>query len=860
MRLAICIGSAYDQNQSLAPLPGAELDLEIISQRFAQADAGFTVHAFSALRGLPEGIEQLIFDLGQPLESLVVYFSGYALLSEERGPALLLDGERLGTCSFKRLRKIIDTSAPEALVILDLVLPANSEHIPHELVSAAEAAFSGGTSRATLIVAARPRAADEPAAPSAFTHLARMILDWYDPAYGLTARSWFEAMQAERALFEEITVASLAIGPSDPWLIFPTAAESLGRRSGVGDAAGAFDGSVAPFAVPTFENFVAAGDALIKSDEWSAALDQYEGARALLPADPGAEHARLYAKIASALAHVERFADARAYYDAALGIEPNAIAVLDGVSELCLETGDTAQARSWLARWLALEENSVKANERLLGIELGAGEHELAISRRRRLAHALTDRTRAAEQLLAAGLSLEQVLNDATRALECYEEALTVDPTSLDVIERLEELLTARGDFTRLAQVYEFALQHARDPEVAQALATQLSELCRETLIDAPRAVRALASAADLVQDNPSLHAEVAGLFTAQGDFAHAAEQARRAVASEPRPEYLRIALQSLEKLGELDSAWNAANALDWLGEADINESLLATQHRPEGLLAARTNLTDSDWAEGHLSGETDPELMALVWAARDAIIETAVAAAKKKDRPELDAAALQDLAKSTTTLAKTLLWTSRLLGVRTPELYIVPSAPGHLSARIERVPTSIASRAVGSGLGLAELAFLWGRHLVQFRPEHELTFLFPEPEEQAALLTAALSVGGSARYAPRSLDADAKRFAAGLKKHLRGPNLEQLKQVVVRQPDTAPGERMRAYRRRASRAALRAGLLACGDIAVAMRLAERFPIPSEFAKGEERADLVAFSIGQSYALLRQKLGVAVSG
>src|SRR6266581_746137 len=60
MRLAICVASAYEQNSNLPKLPSAELDLEIISQRLAQSDAGFTVHAFTALRGLAEGIEHLI--------------------------------------------------------------------------------------------------------------------------------------------------------------------------------------------------------------------------------------------------------------------------------------------------------------------------------------------------------------------------------------------------------------------------------------------------------------------------------------------------------------------------------------------------------------------------------------------------------------------------------------------------------------------------------------------------------------------------------------------------------------------------------------------------------------------------------
>src|SRR5689334_9396931 len=136
MRLAICIASAYEQNPGLERLPGADLDLEAVSVRLAQPDTGYVVHAFPALRGLAEGIEQLIAQQPAPLESLLVYFSGYALLSAERGPALLLDGDRVSVLSLKRLTRILELSAPESLVLLDVAVPRDETNTPEELVQA----------------------------------------------------------------------------------------------------------------------------------------------------------------------------------------------------------------------------------------------------------------------------------------------------------------------------------------------------------------------------------------------------------------------------------------------------------------------------------------------------------------------------------------------------------------------------------------------------------------------------------------------------------------------------------------------------------------------------------------------------
>jgi tetratricopeptide (TPR) repeat protein len=146
-----------------------------------------------------------------------------------------------------------------------------------------------------------------------------MVLDWHEPTAELRASTLWASMRAEQALFEEIPAADFAAGPSDVLLIpaQARAAETLGRRSGAGDAAGAADTSVFPFEAPNLHTFVAAADALSARGQHDAALDQYEGARALLAPEPGPDHVRLYEKIAAVLRKVERFEDARAYYEAA---------------------------------------------------------------------------------------------------------------------------------------------------------------------------------------------------------------------------------------------------------------------------------------------------------------------------------------------------------------------------------------------------------------------------------------------------------------------------------------------------------------------------------------------------------------
>jgi hypothetical protein len=105
MRLAIVAASSYEENGQVAPIPNAEIDVELFGRRLAEPDAGFVVHAFDAERGLAEGVEELTRSLDARPRSLIFYFWGYALLSAERGPTLLLDGPKPWSCSTQPWRK-----------------------------------------------------------------------------------------------------------------------------------------------------------------------------------------------------------------------------------------------------------------------------------------------------------------------------------------------------------------------------------------------------------------------------------------------------------------------------------------------------------------------------------------------------------------------------------------------------------------------------------------------------------------------------------------------------------------------------------------------------------------------------------
>jgi len=236
--------------------------------------------------------------------------------------------------------------------------------------------------------------------------------------------------------------------------------------------------------------------------------------------------------------------------------------------------------------------------------------------------------------------------------------------------------------------------------------------------------------------------------------------------------------------------------------------------------------------------------------------VELGLETAQRKRRAVvLDPATEQDPEKSTTMLARTLVWSARVLGLPRPKLHVRDAVPGDLAVADVKTPTVLAAKSLGSGLTLPELAFRWARVLVYLRPELRLYAHFSAPGELEALGRAAVAL--VAPSSPR-VDGDAKLLLRGLRRHLRGPVLNRLREAIGTQSATEVGTRLRIGARAAELVGGRAGLLACGNLQLATRVTDRAPLRG-VAAAEQTGDLVAYSLRDEYTALRVRLGVAIT-
>lgn len=898
MRLALIVVPSVAK--AAATARRVSLLADRLVDRLAEPDAAFRVEVLEARGRLGERIAGLLRESGSRGPTLV-FVSSDMSLDDDDGPALeLAGGARL---PLSELRSTLAAAADDVLLVLDVkhALDPDDPTLSATLLDAAHAAIEPKESGISLLVGARPEEDDGPTT----SPFARALLGALDQARArlsrsgvVTADALYQVMRKDEQRFHEIPAAGWFRGRAEfPVLVQQSVvvggAESgpPSRGSGRPQSTKSVRPSIPPGArTPAVEEAWKLGNGAASAGRHADAIEHYKKALLLLGQRP--ERAELYYRIGKAKEELGSGGEALHNYDKALGIEPLHHDAFAHARKLLLASRDFARLETLLRRrvdargdadakvkelasiasvwtdeakeparaipaleqWVRLREDA-EGLELLVGALSAAGRHAGANEARKRLVklHA-DDAPKRARVLLAAAQTAAAHLPGGGDALPLAREALDADPSVFEALEVAATALGTRRRWRELAELYERVLERTKDDVVAWDLGKKLGMLCRDELDDLPGALGAFAAAARRNPADVELHFWVAELCEASKDYAGSAAQMRvAAFAAADRTDIYRRALWCFEKTGETDAAWNAACVLDELGDADINESLLADTHRPEGLLTARGSFGEEDWA--CLRPERDEPLERILRLVTPAAIELRLRDLTQAGLlPTLSEATLQNPA-GTTTLMRSLSWTARLLGTEVPAVHVLPTVEGELSPLPLDVATTAASRNVASGLELPELAFLWARVLGYLRPEHRLLIFYPTALDVAKLLLGSLAAAGV-----EEAEGDAALVADGVAELIDEELLGELGEAAAALSKKRLRTRVGKYVRSVHAAAGRAGLVACGDVARAVALVRRFPLVAGPSEAEQIADLRAFSVSAEHCRIREHLGVAVRG
>ncbi|MGD0528144.1 MAG: hypothetical protein ABSE49_23625 [Polyangiaceae bacterium] len=653
--------------------------------------------------------------------------------------------------------------------------------------------------------------------------------------------------------------------------------------------------------LPPFEPLLDLAAGARARGAWEEALAGYKAALMVAPEGDGGVRASIYACIGEVKRSQGKPREAELNFEKALGADRRHGGALDALVELATEAKEHRRAIEWRRKRLAtLDEPAARVAE-LLAIArthatdladprgaAGALEEAHAVDPRDRavfdalraayeslhrwprvvevlaeLADITDDASeRAALRFAAADVALGRI-RDEDRGLSLLDRALDDDPRHDRALNALVAVRTARGEWEALDAGYTRMVDRfARLGDVERAWDTcrKLGVLRRDKTRNGPGAVEAFTGAVSCKPGDVDSRAMLADLHLARGDEGQAVIEFEKIAQYAPLRASTYARLFALHhRAGRTDRAWLAAVALEELGAADMDAQLVVDQYRQDGPIRPARSLDAVGWEELLRAPGAD-EVVADVLRA---IVDAAAAARVEELRDAkklvvLDTSRRQS-ATSTVSAVRSFQWAAQVLSVDAPEIYVMDNVPGGIGA----VPVAVPSTALGPdvlrGLTAKDLAFLAGRHLTYYRPEHYVLVHYPTIAELSALFLGAVKLILPELPVPPHLSDAAARKRKLLARHVDAEAKKRL-DVAVRRFDARDGRvDFAAWVKSVELTAQRAGLLLCGDLRVAMaRLRAETRNIAELTLEQKRGDLLAFCASEKLARARATLSVDV--
>ncbi len=637
-------------------------------------------------------------------------------------------------------------------------------------------------------------------------------------------------------------------------------------------------------------------------EDWDEALDAYKKALMLVDAGDSAARATIYADIGEVKRLQGKGREAELNYEKALGAVSTHKRSLMALIDLATENKEFKRVVDTRKRLLpALKNDTERADELVRISDIYAGElkdprgaiesleratalrpgDRTLLEKLRVLFESLQRWPRVADVLGAMADSMEAGkeraeirfaradvmlarLRDETRGVELLELALEDDPTHDKALHALVSVRTTQQAWPLLDSFYGKLIDRLAqlgDKERAWDACRKLAVLRRDKLRDGAGALEAFTGALECKPLDVDTRAMLAELYMAKGDEAAAISEFEMIAAHAPTRASTFARLFALHsKAGRRDRAWLAAQALVELGSTDMDHELAADQDRPDGQIRPRSALEDTAWDMWLRAPGADDVVTGILGAIVPAAVKMRVAELRDtKKLVTLDPAKKQ-AATSTASVVRSFVWASQVLGVTLPDLYVMDNIPGGVAAAQVETPSTAVGPDVLRDVTTQELAFVVGRHLAYYRPEHYALVFFPSLQELTTLFLAAVKVALPEVPVPIALGETVARMRKSLIKHATLQEREWLEFAVKALEERGGRVDLGSWVRSVELSAGRAGLLLCGDLAVALAWIKRESRAiAELTSEDRRRDLLAFSASAELAALREKLAVGAT-
>ncbi len=530
-----------------------------------------------------------------------------------------------------------------------------------------------------------------------------------------------------------------------------------------------------------------------------------------------------------------------AAYLEALELRPGSHQLLHGVLDLFTETKQWKRALEILLKLASIEKGKVKA-----------------------------------KYLDAAGNIANYELHSADEAVELYNQSLDEDPDNLKTFERVDKIMTAKKDWKNQERNFRKMIKRMGNEVSPEKRPTQvalwhaLGEIYRSRLKDFAAATQAFEVCVGLDPDGLGRRQILAELYQLAGPdhYEKAIREHRFMLKKAPDLTQVGPQLKILRRLymdlNQYDRAWCVTAVLAFLRMADPEEQRFCEQYKVKGLPRARARLNEELWQKSLYHADED-RYISHVFAAVSNVVGAVRArehkdwGIKRKDR--------RDPANDQLLFSKVFNYTSQVLGIPQPELYLRPESPGELDMANARekgqlIPAFVVGAALLQGRPDKELAYLIGKKLTLMRPDHFVRWphVVPTVGELKVVFLAALKLTHPKVPIKPDLEQPVGQYLDLLRKLVPPQLMEQLAVVVQRFLATKGEADLSKWSNAVDYTATRAGFLMCGDLDVAARCIQAEPLTVGSVDPKEKIrDLVAWSVSDEYFALREHLGLTIA-
>jgi hypothetical protein len=169
--------------------------------------------------------------------------------------------------------------------------------------------------------------------------------------------------------------------------------------------------------------------------------------------------------------------------------------------------------------------------------------------------------------------------------------------------------------------------------------------------------------------------------------------------------------------------------------------------------------------------------------------------------------------------------------------------------------PSSRIGASALAGRSAAELAFLAGRHLANYREEHFVKMLVPSTRGLEDVFLAALSLGNPGLPMSAQVKQLVLPIAQAIEPILEPQQVDRLRGHFLRFVEEGGRTNLQRWANAVDRTCTRAGFLLANDL----KAAHSVLVGEDKAHADERMDdLMSFCVSDRYTKLRKQIGIAI--